>query len=107
MYPFFGSAAPILTHPPVEIRKGSEVLLPQSFCAFDFACTVQQLQDTFVKWEFTISFLTPLNQWSYICLIYINVFVLFNSDDLTLLIYFLHCETFPITANDKQIFLKH
>ncbi|GFS03226.1 centrosomal protein of 120 kDa [Elysia marginata] len=49
MYPFFGSAAPILTHPPVEIRKGSEVLLPQSFCAFDFACTVQQLQDTFVK----------------------------------------------------------
>ncbi|RUS71785.1 hypothetical protein EGW08_020454 [Elysia chlorotica] len=49
MYPFFGSAAPILTHPPMEIRKGSEVLLPQSFCAFDFACTVQQLQDTFVK----------------------------------------------------------
>ncbi|GFO36195.1 centrosomal protein of 120 kda [Plakobranchus ocellatus] len=49
MYPFFGSAAPILTHPPVEIRKGSEVLLPQSFCAFDFACTVQQLQDTFVR----------------------------------------------------------
>ncbi|KAL8561303.1 hypothetical protein ACOMHN_047158 [Nucella lapillus] len=46
-YPFFGSAAPILTHPPVEIRKGSEVLLPQSFCAFDFACTLQQLQDTF------------------------------------------------------------
>lgn len=49
IYPFFGSAAPILTHPPMEIRKGSEVLLPQSFCAFDFACTVQQLQDTFVK----------------------------------------------------------
>ncbi|KAK3743125.1 hypothetical protein RRG08_063983 [Elysia crispata] len=49
MYPFFGSAAPILTHPPMEIRKGSEVLLPQSFCAFDFACTVQQLQDTFIK----------------------------------------------------------
>ncbi|CAL1540527.1 unnamed protein product [Lymnaea stagnalis] len=49
IYPFFGSAAPILTHPPVEIRKGSEVLLPQSFCAFDFACTVQQLQDTFTR----------------------------------------------------------
>ncbi|XP_076443605.1 centrosomal protein of 120 kDa-like isoform X2 [Babylonia areolata] len=46
-YPFFGSAAPILTHPPVDIRKGSEVLLPQSFCAFDFACTLWQLQDTF------------------------------------------------------------
>ncbi|KAK7486793.1 hypothetical protein BaRGS_00021940 [Batillaria attramentaria] len=46
-YPFFGSAAPILTHPPVETRKGTEVLLPQSFCAFDFACTLHQLQDTF------------------------------------------------------------
>ncbi|XP_059160002.1 centrosomal protein of 120 kDa-like [Physella acuta] len=49
VYPFFGSAAPILTHPPVEIRKGSEVLLPQSFCAFDFACSMQQLQDTFTR----------------------------------------------------------
>ncbi|KAL5004829.1 hypothetical protein ScPMuIL_018285 [Solemya velum] len=48
-YPFFGSAAPILTHPTVEVRKGMEVLLPQSFCAFDFACTVQQLQDTFLR----------------------------------------------------------
>ncbi|XP_053405525.1 centrosomal protein of 120 kDa-like [Mercenaria mercenaria] len=48
-YPFFGSAAPILTHPPVEIRKGMEVLLPQSFCAFDFACNVQQLQETFLR----------------------------------------------------------
>ncbi|XP_060082767.1 centrosomal protein of 120 kDa-like [Ylistrum balloti] len=48
-YPFFGSAAPILTHPPVEIRKGMEVLLPQSFCAFDFACTVAQLQETFLR----------------------------------------------------------
>ncbi|WAR00622.1 CE120-like protein [Mya arenaria] len=48
-YPFFGSAAPILTHPPVEIRKGMEVLLPQSFCAFDFACNMQQLQETFLR----------------------------------------------------------
>ncbi|XP_041362219.1 centrosomal protein of 120 kDa-like [Gigantopelta aegis] len=48
-YQFFGSAAPILTHPPLEIRKGSEVLLPRSFCAFDFACTLQQLQDTFFR----------------------------------------------------------
>ncbi|XP_070175091.1 centrosomal protein of 120 kDa-like isoform X2 [Littorina saxatilis] len=53
-YPFFGSAAPILTHPPVEIRKGSEVLLPQSFCAFDFACTLQQLQDTFRRIPLTV-----------------------------------------------------
>ncbi|KAK7009202.1 centrosomal protein of 120 kDa [Biomphalaria glabrata] len=48
-YPFFGSASPISTNPPVEIRKGTEVLLPQSFCAFDFACTVHQLQDTFIR----------------------------------------------------------
>ncbi|KAK3096594.1 hypothetical protein FSP39_001548 [Pinctada imbricata] len=48
-YPFFGSAAPILTNPPVEIRKGMEVLLPQSFCAFDFACSLQQLQETFLN----------------------------------------------------------
>ncbi|XP_066273936.1 centrosomal protein of 120 kDa-like isoform X1 [Branchiostoma lanceolatum] len=48
-YPFFGSAAPILTHPPVEIRRNMEVLLPQSFCAFDFASTTQQLQDTFTR----------------------------------------------------------
>ncbi|OWF54108.1 centrosomal protein of 120 kDa-like isoform X2 [Mizuhopecten yessoensis] len=48
-YPFFGSAAPISTNPPVEIRKGMEVLLPQSFCAFDFACTLAQLQETFLR----------------------------------------------------------
>ncbi|XP_078696322.1 centrosomal protein of 120 kDa-like isoform X2 [Branchiostoma floridae x Branchiostoma belcheri] len=48
-YPFFGSAAPILTHPPLEIRRNMEVLLPQSFCAFDFASTPQQLQDTFTR----------------------------------------------------------
>ena len=48
-YPFFGSAAPIMTHPPVEARRGSEVLIPQSYCAFDFATSIQQLQDTFMK----------------------------------------------------------
>ncbi|XP_048731906.2 centrosomal protein of 120 kDa-like [Ostrea edulis] len=48
-YPFFGSAAPILTNPPVEIRRGMEVILPQSFCAFDFACSIQQLQETFLR----------------------------------------------------------
>ncbi|KAK2186531.1 hypothetical protein NP493_197g03000 [Ridgeia piscesae] len=48
-YPFFGSAAPIITHPAVEVRKGTEVLLPQSFCAFEFATTAPQLNDTFVN----------------------------------------------------------
>lgn len=49
VYPFFGSVAPILTHPTVEISKGVEVLLPHSFCAFDFACLIDQLQETFIR----------------------------------------------------------
>ncbi|KAI5272763.1 hypothetical protein MUG91_G151n15 [Manis pentadactyla] len=48
-YPFFGSAAPIMTNPPVEVRKNMEVFLPQSYCAFDFATVPQQLQDTFLR----------------------------------------------------------
>ncbi|NXI61655.1 CE120 protein, partial [Anseranas semipalmata] len=48
-YPFFGSAAPIMTSPPIEIRKNMEVFLPQSYCAFDFATTLHQLQDTFLR----------------------------------------------------------
>ncbi|XP_044302498.1 centrosomal protein of 120 kDa isoform X1 [Varanus komodoensis] len=48
-YPFFGSAAPIMTNPPVEVRKNMEVVLPQSYCAFDFATMPHQLQDTFLR----------------------------------------------------------
>ncbi|XP_060033469.1 centrosomal protein of 120 kDa [Erinaceus europaeus] len=48
-YPFFGSAAPIMTNPPVEVRKNMEVFLPQSYCAFDFATMPYQLQDTFSR----------------------------------------------------------
>ncbi|KFP88748.1 Centrosomal protein of 120 kDa, partial [Acanthisitta chloris] len=48
-YPFFGSAAPIMTNPPVEVRKNMEVFLPQSYCAFDFATVPHQLQDTFFR----------------------------------------------------------
>ncbi|XP_057289268.1 centrosomal protein of 120 kDa isoform X4 [Pezoporus wallicus] len=48
-YPFFGSAAPIMTSPPVEVRKNMEVFLPQSYCAFDFATIPHQLQDTFLR----------------------------------------------------------
>ncbi|KAF1574516.1 hypothetical protein FQV11_0014311, partial [Eudyptes moseleyi] len=48
-YPFFGSAAPIMTSPPVEVRKNMEVFLPQSYCAFDFATMPHQLQDTFFR----------------------------------------------------------
>ncbi|NXP55906.1 CE120 protein, partial [Heliornis fulica] len=48
-YPFFGSTAPIMTSPSVEVRKNIEVFLPQSYCAFDFATTPHQLQDTFLR----------------------------------------------------------
>ncbi|XP_023571099.1 centrosomal protein of 120 kDa isoform X1 [Octodon degus] len=48
-YPFFGSAAPIMTNPPVEVWKNMEVFLPQSYCAFDFATLPHQLQDTFLR----------------------------------------------------------
>ncbi|NXI36031.1 CE120 protein, partial [Galbula dea] len=48
-YPFFGSAAPIMTSPPVEVRKNMEVFLPQSYCAFDFATIPHQLHDTFCR----------------------------------------------------------
>ncbi|NXQ33848.1 CE120 protein, partial [Alaudala cheleensis] len=48
-YPFFGSAAPIMTSPAVEVRKNMEVFLPKSYCAFDFATIPHQLQDTFFR----------------------------------------------------------
>ncbi|KAM9360239.1 centrosomal protein of 120 kDa [Symphorus nematophorus] len=48
-YQFFGSPAPIMTNPPVELQRNMEVSLPQSYCAFDFAALPQQLQDTFLR----------------------------------------------------------
>ncbi|XP_047448856.1 centrosomal protein of 120 kDa [Mugil cephalus] len=48
-YQFFGSAAPIMTNPPVELQRNMEVSLPQSYCAFDFAALPHQLQDTFLR----------------------------------------------------------
>ncbi|KFO89506.1 Centrosomal protein of 120 kDa, partial [Buceros rhinoceros silvestris] len=48
-YPLFASAAPIMTSPPVEVRKNMEVFLPQSCCTFDFATIPHQLQDTFFR----------------------------------------------------------
>lgn len=48
-YQFFGSAAPIMTNPPVELQRNTEVSLPQSYCAFDFAALPQQLQETFSR----------------------------------------------------------
>lgn len=48
-YPFFGSAAPIMTNPPVEVHRNMEVFLPQSYCDFDFAAMPQKLQETFLR----------------------------------------------------------
>uniref|UniRef100_A0A8C4WE14 Centrosomal protein of 120 kDa n=1 Tax=Gopherus evgoodei TaxID=1825980 RepID=A0A8C4WE14_9SAUR len=55
-YPFFGSAAPIMTNPPIEVRKNMEVFLPQSYCAFDFATMSHQLQDTFFRLQLSKCF---------------------------------------------------
>lgn len=48
-YQFFGSAAPIMTSPAVELRRNTEVFLPQSYCAFDFAALPNQLHETFLR----------------------------------------------------------
>ena len=48
-YPFFGSSAPILTSPAVEVRRNTEVLLPRSFCAFDFATTSSLIEQTLLR----------------------------------------------------------
>uniref|UniRef100_A0A3Q2Q1Y4 Centrosomal protein 120 n=1 Tax=Fundulus heteroclitus TaxID=8078 RepID=A0A3Q2Q1Y4_FUNHE len=48
-YQFFGSSAPIMTNPPVELQRNMEASLPQSYCAFDFAALPHQLQDTFLR----------------------------------------------------------
>ena len=53
-YPFFGSAAPVFTYPPVEVSRvralqHSTVNLPQSFCSFDFATLPSQLANALLK----------------------------------------------------------
>ncbi|KXJ28809.1 centrosomal protein of 120 kDa [Exaiptasia diaphana] len=47
-YPFFGSAAPVMTSPPVEVSKHMQALLPKSFCAFDFASSPKLLQEKII-----------------------------------------------------------
>ncbi|XP_068693226.1 centrosomal protein of 120 kDa-like isoform X1 [Montipora foliosa] len=48
-YPFFGSSAPVMTSPPVQVKRNVEVLLPKSFCAFDFAASPQLLHETVTR----------------------------------------------------------
>ncbi|KAJ0068132.1 hypothetical protein NL108_016283, partial [Boleophthalmus pectinirostris] len=45
-YSFFGSSAPVMT-PVVTLNRHTEALVPQSFCAFDFAALPQQLHVAF------------------------------------------------------------
>ena len=49
-YPFFGSVAPVMTQPSVEVRPNTEVAIPQGYCYFDFASQPQQLHDTFLRY---------------------------------------------------------
>ncbi|XP_061625017.1 centrosomal protein of 120 kDa isoform X2 [Phyllopteryx taeniolatus] len=48
-YEFFGSAVPVMTSRPVELHRNTDLSLPHSYCAFDFAAVPQQLQDTFLR----------------------------------------------------------
>jgi len=48
-YPFFGSSSPVLTSPAVEVGRNTEVLLPKSFCAFDFAATEEMVMQTLTR----------------------------------------------------------
>ena len=49
IYSYFGSSSPVITYPPIMVQRGSEVLLPNSFCKFEFASTLQLLQTTFSR----------------------------------------------------------
>eukprot|EP00127_Corallochytrium_limacisporum_P003794 Clim_evm8s153 gene=Clim_evmTU8s153 len=46
-YPFFGSAAPVITYPPVEVRVGSQHILPNSFCAHTFSTDPHHMSSHF------------------------------------------------------------
>jgi len=48
-YQFFGSTAPVITNPPVLIQRNMEALLPQSFCVFEFASSLQLLHSTLIR----------------------------------------------------------
>ena len=49
-YVFFGSTEPVVSRPPVEVCRGTEVVIPQSCCTFPFATTPQHLRETFFKY---------------------------------------------------------
>jgi len=49
-YPFFGSSGPVLTNPPVYLQRNCEIVLPQSFCQFEFASNLDTLQATLSRY---------------------------------------------------------
>ncbi|XP_034027224.1 centrosomal protein of 120 kDa [Thalassophryne amazonica] len=46
---FFGDGAPIMTGPPVELQRNTEVSLSQSYRTFNFTTLPKQLEDTFLR----------------------------------------------------------
>uniref|UniRef100_A0A8C9WAA4 Centrosomal protein 120 n=1 Tax=Scleropages formosus TaxID=113540 RepID=A0A8C9WAA4_SCLFO len=56
-YQFFGNVSPITTCPPVEVKKNVEVLLPKSYCAFEFAALPHQMQETFLRMPLVVEVL--------------------------------------------------
>lgn len=48
-YIFFGSTEAVVSRPSVEVRRGTEVVIPQACCTFPFATTPQHLHDAFYK----------------------------------------------------------
>ncbi|KAA3676481.1 centrosomal protein CEP120 [Paragonimus westermani] len=43
-YPLFGSAAPVMTLPPVSVARHQETTLSEGFCAFEFAASLPELR---------------------------------------------------------------
>ncbi|KER29207.1 hypothetical protein T265_13426, partial [Opisthorchis viverrini] len=45
VYPPFESGAPVMTMPPVALPRNEEVILPNGFCAFEFAASLPELRE--------------------------------------------------------------
>ncbi|THD22107.1 Centrosomal protein of 120 kDa [Fasciola hepatica] len=45
VYPLFGSAAPVMTLPPIRIGRYQEVTLSKGFCVFEFAASISELRE--------------------------------------------------------------
>ncbi|CAH8448280.1 unnamed protein product [Dicrocoelium dendriticum] len=43
IFPLFGSRSPVMTMPPVPLKRNREVTLPEGYCAFEFAALYDEL----------------------------------------------------------------